>query len=107
MKSVWIVWRSGSSRLLLIYRLSVDITMEEGYLPWHVQRKKRGSAEIGSPPGDARSDGPESSRRIGAAAWLWDRPPDRAGERAGSAIERRNGLHISPAAPAAEMDLFR
>jgi hypothetical protein len=24
----------------------MDITMEEEYLPWHVQRKKRGSAEI-------------------------------------------------------------
>src|SRR5215468_3273590 len=32
-------------------------------------------------------DGPESSRRARAAAWLWHRPPDRASERAGSAVE--------------------
>src|SRR5215813_13738978 len=74
---------------------------------WTFQRKKRGSAEIESPTGDARSAGPESSGRARAAAWSWDRPPDQAGERAGSAIERRNGLQLSPAAPATEMDRFR
>jgi len=36
-------------------RLPVDIPREEAYLPWHVQRKKHRSAEVGSPPGNARS----------------------------------------------------
>src|SRR5262249_603991 len=57
----------------------VDITMEEAYLLWYVQRTACRYAEIGSPPGNARPDGLESSRRARAAARLWHRPPDRAG----------------------------
>jgi transcriptional regulator with XRE-family HTH domain len=33
-------------RLAALCRLPVDIPREEAYLPWHVQRKKRRSAEI-------------------------------------------------------------
>src|SRR5262245_34388777 len=56
----------------------VDIPMEEAYLLCHVQRTEYRSAEIGSPTRDARPDGIESPRCARAAAWVWDRPPDRA-----------------------------
>src|SRR5262245_21089514 len=85
----------------------MDIPMEGVYLLWHVQRKNHRDAKIGSSPGNARPDGAEGPRRARPAARLWHRPPDRAGKRTGPAIERRNGLHLAPATPAAEMDRYR
>src|SRR6266542_541627 len=49
--------------LISICRLPVDIPTDKEYLLCHVQRKKQRGAEIGSSPGNARSDGTESSRR--------------------------------------------
>src|SRR5262249_29625440 len=65
----------------------MDTPREEVYFLWHVQRTEHRGAEIGSPSGDARPDGIESSRGSWAAARLWYRPPDRASERTGSAIK--------------------
>src|SRR5262249_24930426 len=70
-----------------LYPSPMDIPRGEAYLLWYVQRTEYRCAKIGSPPGDARPDGIESSRRARAAAWLWHRPPDRASEPACSAIE--------------------
>src|SRR5262249_37012419 len=68
-------------------RLSMDNPMEEEYLLCYIQREKHKDAKIGSSPGSACPDSAQSSRRFGAAARVWHRPPERAGERAGASIE--------------------
>src|SRR5215471_16303709 len=66
---------SSPLRLIRVIRpLTLDIPMEEAYLLWHVQRTECGSAEFGSPTGDARPDGNEGTvytSLLRLRGWKW------------------------------------